>query len=491
MSVPLRVILVVDDADDRALASMVLRQNDPDTEVFEVGDALAFADLLASESVNVAVCAPSLQWAQGEAVLAAVKRRFPDCATVLFGDPVQTSTDSAVVDVVVPVTSRGFLALPQAIEQAFYKAQAEERGSDAMATYERLLERVPIGIFQLAVDESFRDANEAALRVLGYGDVETLIGRRLPDLLVEVDLRMKCRALIERGQPLSELTTELRRADGGSVKANISFWPVIAGTAVSHFEGVLWDVSALTHSKEVTEGGFGADELASALSHDLQDPLQVITQYAQLLKERHGAFLNEDALRLIARVGENASRMQSMIDGIVEFSNVGTLTRPFQVVDMNQIVADAMSNLELVIKRSEAEIEYGELTTVIGEPRQLLQLIQNLVSNAIKYRSEAPPHIRIGVSERDRDWLISVADNGIGLDPQVSDRVFGMFQRLHTAEEIPGRGLGLAICKKIAQCHGGRIWVESTPGHGSTFFVTVAKDAQALLPKRDRRQGLG
>jgi len=155
--------------------------------------------------------------------------------------------------------------------------------------------------------------------------------------------------------------------------------------------------------------------------------------------------------------------------------------RPFQVVDMNQVVGEAVANLEASVARSGAQITHGDLPSVVGEPRLLVQLFQNLVGNAIKFVREAPPRISLAVEEREEDWLISVTDNGPGIDPLSADRIFEMFQRLHATSELPGRGVGLAICRRIAECHGGRIWVESRTGEGSTFFVTLTRELPVEL----------
>ena len=432
MTETLRVILVSDDDDDRALQGLVLRHSYEDVELLEAGDALSFADHLAGDEFSVAVAAPTLAWANGVDVLAAIKRRQPRCATILFGENLPEQIDPTVVDVSLRRSSRGFLDLRSAIEQAQAKLMMPDASGQTGPEYERLVENLPLGVFKLDTQSGFVDANAAALQVLGYSEVGQIIGRRLTDLFVDVDLRLRCRALMERAQSLSDLETSLRRADGGAVQVSLSFWPSSAGR-VSQYEGVLWDVSALNRG-EFAAASIDSDELASVLSHDLQDPLQVIAQYARMLKDRHGALLNEDAIRLIARMSDSAERMQSMIDGIVEFSKIASGERPFQVVDMEQILADAKANLELSIKRSGAHIEHTPLGGVIGEPRQLLQLLQNLLGNAIKYAADRPISIKVAVEEREHDWLMSVADNGIGLAADATERVFGMFQRLHTDE---------------------------------------------------------
>ena len=153
---------------------------------------------------------------------------------------------------------------------------------------------------------------------------------------------------------------------------------------------------------------------------------------------------------------------------------------------MNAIVQEALINLEARIAERGAEIRFERLPSVVGEPRQLTQLLQNLIGNAVKFNAEPTPRVEIRLQEREEDWLLSISDDGIGIDPAATDRIFEIFQRLHTSSEYPGTGIGLAICKRIAECHGGRIWVKSRPGEGSTFYVTLSKSFPGELPRRGR-----
>lgn len=486
MSVALRILLVIEERDDRGLAALVLQHGLVDVEILEAGDALEFADHLANGSFSVAVASSRLGWAEGAAVLAAVKRRYPDCVTLLLGDPDGGAVD-ALVEASVPLSSRGFLHLPGAIQEVLDKRTAGRHRSIELAAYDRLLDQLPVGIFTMAVSGELSDANPTTLRILGFNDKRTFVGRQLPDLLADAELRSRCRALLERGQSRKDLATTMRRADGGNVRVSLSFWPVTdEDGGLRFFEGLLWDLSGLAAiGRHPLTSGTQLEQLASAVSHDLQDPLQLIAQYARLLMERHGTRMDEDAVRLTTRVRDSAAQMQKMIDGILEYSKLTLGERPFQVVNMNEAAQEAIRNLEASIEESAAQVRHEALPSVVGEPRQLIQLLQNLIGNAVKFRGEQTPRVTIGVEERDGDWLMSIADNGIGIQSASADRIFEMFQRLHTATEYPGTGLGLALCKRIAECHGGRIWVESKPGEGSIFYITISKHLPGDLPRRD------
>jgi light-regulated signal transduction histidine kinase (bacteriophytochrome) len=165
--------------------------------------------------------------------------------------------------------------------------------------------------------------------------------------------------------------------------------------------------------------------------------------------------------------------MQTLIRDLLAYARVSTRRRGLEPTDCGTAVKQALSNLATAIQESGGVVTYGALPTVAADPTQLLQVFQNLISNAVKYRAERPPEVHIGVERRVGEWEFTVRDNGIGIDPQYFERIFGIFQRLHTRTEYPGTGIGLALCKKIIERHGGRIWVASQPGKGSTFFFTI------------------
>ena len=491
-AIPLGVLIVTESKDDRALAALVLRQEYAEVEVLHAQDALEFADHLAGGGFSVVLVDQELSWADGVAVFEAIERRYNECAGLLLvGDPAELEPPESI-DVVVPKTSRGFVELPKAIERARRVRRARFQKDVDVGAYERLIGELPVGVFALSTHGVFTQANRLAVDTLGFPDRDHLLGRLLVDLIPDIDLRSRCVVLLERAQPLRDLDVMLRRVDGGKTKVSLSFWPVLdARGELNHFEGAMWDLSAIAAAGGAGPSEVNMEHLAAAVSHDLQDPLQLIAQYARLLMERHARSLDNDALRLVSRVTESAARMQSMIDGILEFSSVASGGRPFQVVDMNNVIGDAIGNLMVRIEETGARVLCDDLPSVVGEPRQLIQLFQNLIGNAIKFHGRVTPMVKISHEERKDDWLVSISDNGIGMDPASVERIFDMFQRLHTSEEFPGRGIGLAICKRIAGGHGGRIWVESTPGEGSTFFVTLAKEVPGKLSNSNFNRRVG
>jgi chemotaxis family two-component system sensor kinase Cph1 len=215
-------------------------------------------------------------------------------------------------------------------------------------------------------------------------------------------------------------------------------------------------------------------KFAYVASHDLQEPLNQVANYVQLLEMRYNHQLDEDAKEFIDFAVDGVSLMQTLIDDVLAYSKVDLKGIEWELTEVEKALGQALGNLRGRIAETAADITYDDMPTIVADGTQLMQLFQNLVGNAIKFQQkEVPPRIHIGVQRQEDRWLFSVQDNGIGIDPQFADRIFVIFQRLHTRDEYPGSGMGLAICKKIVECHRGQIWMESELGQGATFFFTI------------------
>jgi PAS domain S-box-containing protein len=225
--------------------------------------------------------------------------------------------------------------------------------------------------------------------------------------------------------------------------------------------------------EELARSNAELQQFAYIASHDLQEPLRMVTSYLQLLSRRYRNQLDASADDFIAYAVDGATRMQALINDLLTYSRVGTRGTSFQPIDCNQVVKQAVNNLKVAIEESQATIAYEALPNIIADGTQLVQLFQNLIGNAVKFRQEKPPHIEIKAEPQTDEWLFSVQDNGIGIEPEYAERIFVIFQRLHNRAEYPGTGIGLAICKKIVEQHGGRIWIGSEPGQGTTFWFTI------------------
>jgi len=237
------------------------------------------------------------------------------------------------------------------------------------------------------------------------------------------------------------------------------------------------------------------EQFAYVASHDLQEPLRMVASYVQLLAERYQDKLDADANEFIGYAVDGANRMQEMINDLLSYSRIETRGKPFETVDCTAILSQALTNLEMAIEESSAVITHDPLPTVMGDELQLIQLFQNLIGNAVKFRGKETPHIHISCksieewevqngelkseirnpkSKIEEGWIFSVRDNGIGIDPQHKERVFNVFQRLH-GRDYSGTGIGLSICKRVVERYGGKIWVESEPEKGSTFYFAIPK----------------
>jgi hypothetical protein len=215
------------------------------------------------------------------------------------------------------------------------------------------------------------------------------------------------------------------------------------------------------------------ERFAYVASHDLQEPLRMVSSYLQLLERRYKDRLDGDALEFIAFAVDGSRRMKTLINDLLAYSRVGTRGKEFQLTDCETVLEHCLANLRFAIEESQAEISHDSLPHVMADEVQLEQLFQNLIGNAIKFRGETLPRIHIGLTRQGKNWVFSVQDNGIGIDPTYFERIFIIFQRLHTRSKYEGTGIGLAVSKRIVERHGGRIWVKSQPGSGSTFYFTI------------------
>jgi len=241
-----------------------------------------------------------------------------------------------------------------------------------------------------------------------------------------------------------------------------------------------WTAEIEARTRELARSNAELEKFAYIASHDLQEPLRVVISYIQLLAKRYRGRLDPEVDEFLHFIVSGVARMQQLIADLLAYSRVGTTGKRFEPVDCAAIARRAAENLQIAVQESQATVEINGLPTVLGDASQLGQVFQNLIGNALKFRRpDVPVRVRIDARRENGNWVLSVRDNGIGIDPQYRDRLFVLFQRLHTQQEYPGTGIGLAICKKIVERHGGTMWVESDLGQGATFSFTLPESSSA------------
>ncbi|MEW6125677.1 MAG: PAS domain S-box protein [Acidobacteriota bacterium] len=330
-------------------------------------------------------------------------------------------------------------------------------------------------------NHSIVDCNEKALELFGYSKVEMLqLG--IPDLTVnETDENVnRIRDEILEIKMNVQIESSMRTQSGEvlNVLANGSTVQIGGGTfgycsMIDITDRKRAEDALAKYTEELARSNKDLEQFAYVASHDLQEPLRAVAGCVQVLQRRYAGRLDDRADELIRHTVDGAERMRILIEDLLAFSRVGTRGGKFATCDSQKSLTDALANLRLAIAESGAQITHGALPLLTADATQLTLLFQNLLSNAIKFRRASAPQIHIEARHQANEWVFSVRDNGIGIEPQYHQRIFGIFQRLHTRHEYPGTGMGLAICKRIVERHSGRIWVESVFGEGGTFYFSL------------------
>ena len=321
-------------------------------------------------------------------------------------------------------------------------------------------------------------------------DAAAYLGRKrwdTPALNLTEDDWLQHRAQLERHEPFRNFEMQRPIEGGGSRWISLSGEPLF--DEHGHFAGYRGVGTDITERKqaeialreaheELKRSNAELEQFAYVASHDLQEPLRMVSSYTQLLLRRFGEKFDGDSREFMGYIVDGAARMKQLIEDLLAYSRVGTRGKEFREVSVEEVLRRAVSNLRTAIQESSAAVTWDALPTVLGDDTQLTQLFQNLIGNALKFRSASVPRIHVFVSQQSGAGAgvhFMVRDNGIGIEPQYFERIFMVFQRLHNKADYPGTGIGLAICKKVVERHGGRIWVESRPGEGSAFHFTLPK----------------
>ncbi|SRR5579884_50819 len=362
------------------------------------------------------------------------------------------------------------------------KEQAEERLHRSEETFRGIVEAAAEGIWITNQEGKTTFVNQTMADMLGYSLQETM-ERRIWSFVSEEDREsFRSKLLARRRTGAERYDVRFVRKDGSELWAIVSASPMFDNKG--QFAGSLKMVTDITERKrsekelaakaeQLARYNAELERFAYVSAHDLQEPLRTVASFTQLLAQRYQGQLDEDGKRFIQLAVAGCARMRQLIEDLLAYSRVARRPAEFALTDCQAICARAIEGLRAAIEESAAVVTYGPLPALLADPARLSQLFSNLIGNALKFRAEQPPHVHISADRKGSEWLFAVRDNGIGIDPAHAEKIFEIFQRLHGKQQYPGTGVGLALCKMIVQSHGGRIWVESQPGQGATFYFTL------------------
>ena len=495
MGIPLRVLIVEDSEDDSLLLVLELERGGYDLthECVETAEALRAA--LDRQAWDLIISDYSLPQFSAPSALELLQQTGLDVPFILvsgtIGEEVAVSALKAgAEDFIV----KGNLArLVPAIQRALREAEgrrARRRAEQALRESEErtrlVIENALDAVVTVDSGGLLTGWNAQAEAIFGWSREEA-IGRPLADTLIPpryraAHLRGWQHFLMTGEGPILDRRIEIAalHRDGHELPVELSV-SLLRSEGTFTFSAFIRDITERKQAEqalakqagELERSNAELEQFAYVASHDLQEPLRTIASYLQLLQRRYRNKLDADGEEFIAFAVDGANRMKTLIQDLLSISRVGTGGLLLQPTDVEMVLGEVLINLKPAIEKSAAAVTHDPLPMVMADRVQLTQLLQNLIGNAIKFRDGLPPRVHLGAGRQNGQWVFSIRDEGIGMDAQHLERIFVIFQRLHGREQYPGTGIGLAICKKIVERHGGRIWVESEAGRGSTFYFTL------------------
>jgi signal transduction histidine kinase len=483
-----RVLLVDDDADDRALTSLILGGAFRDVQIHPVDNAAALYRALLSRTFGLVITEYRLSWIDGVEVVSLVREVCPDCPVVFLTriNPDEVIEEALLlsVDGFVAKSATGLAHLPETIRHSLKRAERQVVEAAGDGAYQRFVDEMAVGAFIASSTGYLIDANPSLATMLDYADTSILMQQNVASLFVQESDAEAWRSWLTSTEGTIDMLTMLRRADDTSCRARLRVWSLKDDNSETiQIHGLVEraGVPGDQHDVQTQESGEAStsdkdlEQIISAVSHDLQQPLVQVARYLELLEQQDGDTLSDDGRRFLSHARGGAHRLQDMVAAALRYSRIDTRGGSFAPVDLGLVIERVSSLLSDAIQEFDVDMVVDGLPTITADEMQMEQLFQNLIGNAIKFRGDAPPQIRVFAEENAASWLISVQDNGIGIAPEAHERIFKMFQRLHSESEYPGTGIGLAMCRRIAARHGGSISVASALGRGATFTLILPK----------------
>jgi PAS domain S-box-containing protein len=508
----LRVLVLEDNPRDAELCIRALRNAGFELQSAIVDTQESFAAKLQSQDYDVVLADFRIPGWNGAEAFRLLKKSGKDTPFILVTGALgeETAVDLIKEGVTDYILKDRLIRLPSAVRRALKEKSTRderERATQALEESEKqvrlLLDSTAEAIYGIDMQGRCTFCNAASIRLLGYDGPIDLLGQQMHSLVHHTRAdgtpntidECQISASFREGKGAHSDGEILWKRDGSSFPVEYWSYPILrdrkpTGSVVTFLDITERKATDLLLSRKVEELGRSNRELEEFLyvgSHDLQEPLRMVVSYAQLLSKRYKGNLDSDADEYIAFAVDGAVRMQRLIQDLLAYSRVVTRGQDMVDTSSDHALEQALERLRGVTEDSGALVTYDSLPAVLADETQLIQLFQNIIGNAIKYRDQRVPHIHISSAECGANrWTFSVKDNGIGIESEHFERIFRMFQRLHKRDEFDGNGVGLAICKKIVERHGGHISVESQLGQGSTFSFSLPKiDPASRRPPKE------
>ncbi|MBI3697478.1 MAG: PAS domain-containing protein [Acidobacteria bacterium] len=478
-------VLVVDD-EPQILTSLQLLLED-EFAVTATSDPEAGLQFLRQGHVSVILSDQRMPGLSGDKFLAAAGQLSPATRILITGYTdldalVQAVNHGQIYSYIAKPWDPMELRITVAKAAEYYRLQQElARERDLLHT---LMANIPDAIFFKDTECRYQRLNQPLARILGPRNLEEAVGKRVTDFRTDETGRVAMaddRRVLETGEMLIDREEQIRLPDGRLRWFSTTKAPIREAGRITGLVGISRDITErkqaeevlVHHSEALAHYNAELEQFAYVAAHDLQEPLRTVASFSQLLAQRYAGQLDAQADRFIEQVVSGARRMRQLIDDLLMYSRLARGESHLQPTDTADVFRASLESLQAAVAESGAMVTADPLPTVTVDPTQVGQLFQNLLSNAIKFRGPDPPRIHFSAERKGAEWVFSLRDNGIGIDPQYCERIFKVFQRLHGKREYPGTGIGLAACKRIVERHGGRIWVESEAGRGSTFYFTI------------------